>query len=64
MNIESIDIETVKNVLDQDDRVLFAYIYGSFSRSDNPIDLDIAVFSVDECDDYILSADLKIQLSE
>jgi len=58
------DIEKVKKVLVRDERVVFGYIYGSFGKSEDPGDLDIAIYSVEKCDEFILSSDLKIELSE
>ena len=59
-----IDIGDIADVFDRDERVLFAYVYGSFCDSESPNDLDIAVYSVDGCDGFALSADLKIGLSQ
>lgn len=55
-------IETVKEVLLKDERVVFAYIYGSFLESDDYRDLDIAVYSVPDCNPFGLSADIKVAL--
>ena len=43
--MESVDIEIIKDILNKDKRVLFAYLYGSYLEGDNFRDLDIAVLS-------------------
>ena len=55
-------LDTLKSTLYQDERVLFAYLYGSAICEDHPKDIDIAVFSAPETDFHQLAADLKIDL--
>ena len=62
--MESVDIEIIKDILNKDKRVLFAYLYGSYLEGDNFLDIDIAVFSTTGYDPFQLSADLKIALHE
>ena len=44
--------------------MVFAYLYGSSSDSDEYNDIDIAVYSTAGSDPFRLSADLKITLAE
>lgn len=53
---------SITKVLSQNERVIFAYIYGSAVTSDSANDIDIAVYSVEEAESYLLSADLQIAL--
>lgn len=55
-------IDSIVKVLSEDDRVLFAYLYGSAAVSGAGNDIDIAVFSAEHADFHQLSADLKIAL--
>ena len=64
MRLKSKDMDRVKKILFEDERVVFAYVYGSFSRDEDPGDLDIAIYSVEPYDEFVLSSDLKIKLSE
>lgn len=59
-----LDIAAVRAPLGEDDRVIFAYLYGSYVHSETFEDLDIAVYSTRGVDPFRLSADLKIELSE
>ena len=59
-----IDLGGIKNVLSKDDRVLFAYLYGSFGNSKNYNDLDIAVYAKEGCNPFEVSGDLKVALYE
>lgn len=49
-------------VLSEDERVLFAYLYGSFALSGGGNDIDIAVYSAGDAGFHELSSDLKIAL--
>jgi predicted nucleotidyltransferase len=53
--------EIVK-VLSDNNRVIFAYLYGSFSYGNRGNDIDIGIYSQADEDPYSLSADLKIEL--
>jgi predicted nucleotidyltransferase len=55
-------LDVLKDVLSQDQRALFAYLYGSFAESKKGNDIDIAVYAIDNQDPHGLSADLKIAL--
>ena len=51
-------------VLEQDLRLAFAYLYGSFCRQEPFQDIDIGVYAADsDVNPYVLSADLKERLS-
>jgi predicted nucleotidyltransferase len=61
---ESLTPEThglIAAVLSKDERVLFAYLYGSFGETGKGNDIDIAIYAK-ETDFHKLSADLKIAL--
>jgi len=57
-------IPALKQVLNQDDRVLFAYLYGSTAEGGTGNDVDIAVYARPGVDPHLLGADLRIALSE
>ena len=57
-------IDAVVKVLAEDDRVIFAYLYGSMACESKWKDIDIAVFPVSQADYYSLAVDLKIDLSK
>ena len=62
--MEKDNLDTVRDILAKDERVVFAYIYGSYIQGKNFRDMDIAVYSKDGCDSSVLSVDLKIALGE
>ena len=64
MNIvlDTTNIKKIAKTLEQDSRVLFAYIYGSVLNEPNPRDVDIAIHSTSDAKPNILSSDLKILL--
>jgi uncharacterized protein len=57
-------INAVIEVLEKDERVVFAYLYGSLISEGQGNDIDVAVYSKDRIDPYLLSAELKIALNE
>ncbi len=57
-------IPTLEQVLNQDDRVVFAYLYGSTAESGVGNDVDIAVYARTGVDPHLLGADLRIELGE
>lgn len=57
-------IDTIRNVICEDDRVLFAYVYGSFAERGTGNDIDIAVYGAEGEDIFKLSTDLKVALHE
>jgi len=57
-------VNTIRQVLAQNPSVVFAYLYGSSTDAGAYNDIDIAVYSANECDPFTLSADLKITLAE
>jgi uncharacterized protein len=57
-------ITAVKNVLDQDQRLVFAYIYGSFARGEAFRDVDVGVCLRDPAENaFEVSFDLKERIS-
>ena len=55
-------IDAVIRVLTKDDRVVFAYLYGSMVSEGKGNDIDVAVFPESMADCYSLAVDLKIDL--
>jgi predicted nucleotidyltransferase len=55
-------INAVSEVLSEDLRVLFAYLYGSFAELEEGNDIDLAIYALEAAEPYGLSADLKIAL--
>ena len=55
-------VDAAIRVLANDDRVIFAYLYGSMVSKGEGNDVDIAIFQKSQADSYALSADLKIGL--
>jgi len=60
--MNSFNYHSLIEVLSEDHRVLFAYLYGSFAKLQKGDDIDIAVYALETADPYGLSADLKIAL--
>ncbi|MEW6409121.1 MAG: hypothetical protein AB1488_03290 [Nitrospirota bacterium] len=58
-------INNIKNILLTDERVVFAYLYGSSLSSDIPSDIDIAIYAKveDSSSFFPLPSDLKVELS-
>ena len=54
----------IKIVISNHPNVIFAYLYGSYLYSNTYNDIDIALFAKSDIDPFLLSADLKIALSE
>jgi len=58
------DIEKIKNALKNDDRIIFAYLYGSALTEKNYNDIDIAIY-VQKINNLLgLSTDIQILLHE
>jgi predicted nucleotidyltransferase len=55
-------INVVSEVLSEDRRVLFAYLYGSFAELQEGNDIDLAIYAVEAAEPHGLLADLKIAL--
>ncbi len=55
-------IQSITEVLENEERVVFGYLYGSMVEAEEGNDIDIAVFSAGDAEPYRLSADLKIEL--
>lgn len=53
-------IDKIVDVLSKNEKVLFAYLYGSIVRGDEATDIDIAVYCVEDVDFHEIAADLKI----
>ena len=56
--------EVIQDVLASDERVVFAYLYGSFTETEAYRDVDLAVYAAAGQDPFRLSPDLKIALHE
>jgi predicted nucleotidyltransferase len=54
--------DAVVKVLANDDRVVFAYLYGSMVCEGTGNDIDLAVFPRSQADSHSLAVDLKIDL--
>jgi predicted nucleotidyltransferase len=55
-------INSIIETLENEDRVLFAYLYGSTAAREKGNDIDIAIFSITGVDPHKLSSDLKVNL--
>jgi uncharacterized protein len=55
-------IDAIVKVISEDERVLFAYLYGSVADCGEGNDIDVAVYSAKNEDFHLLSADLKIAI--
>ena len=55
-------IRQISQTLQNDHRVVFAYLYGSTISQETGNDIDIALFSIDNADPHQLAADIKIAL--
>jgi len=54
----------LKEALTKDDRLVFAYAYGSFVTGESPRDIDIGVYVKKQGENpFIISSDIKTQLS-
>ena len=58
----TLPIDIIVEILEKDERVLFAYLYGSAAAGQEGNDIDIAVYGKEPLDQYRLPADLKINL--
>ena len=61
---QALIIDVVKDVLAEDERVVFAHLYGSFPQGERYEDLDIAIYSLPGVEPFALSADIKVALHE
>jgi len=55
-------LEIIREVLEQEDKVLLAIVFGSFVELESFRDIDIAVYSLDSSLDYIVSLSIKLEL--
>ncbi len=55
-------VDSIIKVFAKDDRVVFAYLYGSMVCEGKGNDIDLAVFPDGQADCYTLAVDLKIDL--
>jgi predicted nucleotidyltransferase len=54
----------MKNAFEGDDRIVFAYTYGSFIRGESFRDVDIAIYVRDSYENpFVLTSDIKTELS-
>lgn len=58
------NFHSIKRVLEKDERVIFAYLYGSSVKEKKFNDVDIGVYSLVEGDELVLSSEIKIALSK
>jgi predicted nucleotidyltransferase len=57
-------LDLIKEVLTKDDRLVFAYVYGSFVAEKSFRDVDIAIYvKTPEENPFLISSDIKTQLS-
>jgi predicted nucleotidyltransferase len=64
LRMKTLNRKIIRDILAKDERVLFVYLYGSFTEAEEYRDLDIAVYSKAGYDALRLSTDLKIALHE
>jgi predicted nucleotidyltransferase len=55
-------VDDIIYTLSKDQRVVFAYLYGSSAAEGVGNDIDIAVYSIEQGDPHKLAADLKVAL--
>ncbi len=57
-------LDLLKETLLQDNRIIFAYVYGSFVNEQSFRDIDVGIYAKNsEENPFVLSADIKTQLS-
>jgi predicted nucleotidyltransferase len=57
-------LKLLRKVLTEDERVVFAYAYGSFVKEDSFRDIDIGIYVKNpEENPFVISSDIKTQLS-
>jgi uncharacterized protein len=56
-------LDAFRQALASDDRIVFAYLYGSALEGGQASDVDIAVYARDGVDPFLLSADTALDLS-
>ena len=57
-------IDLIKDALTRDERVIFAYAYGSFSREESFRDVDIAIYVKNPQENpFVIISDIKAALS-
>lgn len=64
ITIADLSTDAVSEVLQKEERVIFAYLYGSMAEGEPARDIDIGVYSTAGVLPHVLSADLKVALSE
>jgi predicted nucleotidyltransferase len=57
-------ISTISRVLDGEEKVIFAYLWGSFVKEESFEDIDIFVYGKDFDDNFTLSSNLKERIYE
>ncbi|MCS7232378.1 MAG: nucleotidyltransferase domain-containing protein [Elusimicrobiota bacterium] len=57
-------ISKIKELLHDEEKVIFAYLYGSFIEDEFSNDIDIAVYSSEIDSIFSFQADLKIKISD
>jgi predicted nucleotidyltransferase len=56
-------IKSIQKVIEKDNRVVFAYLYGSVLEGDKYRDIDIGIYITEGYDPFIVSSNLEIALS-
>jgi len=57
-------LHSIRDVLEKDERVVFAYIYGSSLKERRFGDIDIGAYCLPEYDEHKVSSEIKIALSK
>ncbi len=56
-------ISAIKKILEKDNRVIFAYLFGSFVKGEVFNDIDIGIFTREEVNPFVIQAELKERIS-
>ena len=57
-------LNLIKEILGKDNRIVFAYVYGSFVKEESFRDIDLGIYVINRDENpFIISSDIQIQLS-
>lgn len=57
-------LHLIKEILSKDNRIVFAYAYGSFVKEESFRDIDVGIYVKNRDDNpFVISSDIQIQLS-
>ena len=56
-------ISAIKKILEKDNRVIFAYLFGSFVKGEVFNDIDIGILTREEVNPFVIQAELKERIS-